>query len=107
MEELEGKIRKVEKFALFTELKMAVYVNSAAIILKLVIGTTAIAGGILFSKGEIDILTFFMFLMLVARLYAPMEISLQNFAAIVSTGIQCERLDEVLSHELQSQMQTR
>ncbi|MCR4814669.1 MAG: ABC transporter ATP-binding protein/permease [Lachnospiraceae bacterium] len=102
LEELDGKIKKVEKFALFTELKMAVYVNSAAIVLKLGIGTTAIMGGILFAKGEIDILTFFMFLMIVSRLYAPMEISLQNFAAIIATGIQCERLDEVLSHEIQT-----
>ncbi len=102
MEELEGKIKKVEKFALFTELKMAVYVNSAAIILKLGIGTTAVVGGVLFAKGDIDILTFFMFLMLVARLYDPMEITLQNFAAIIATGIQCERLDEVLSHEIQT-----
>ena len=102
MEELDGKIKKVEKFALFTELKMAVYVNSAAIVLKLGIGTTAIMGGILFAKGDIDLLTFFMFLMIVSRLYAPMEISLQNFAAIIATGIQCERLDEVLSHEIQT-----
>ena len=102
MEELDGKIKKVEKFALFTEIKMAVYVNSAAIILKLGIGTTAVVGGTLFAKGDIDLLTFFMFLMLVSRLYAPMEISLQNFAAIIATGIQCERLDEVLSHEIQT-----
>lgn len=102
MDELEGKIRKVEKFALFTELKMAVYVNSAAIVLKLGIGTTSVAGGILFARGEIDLLSFFMFLMLVSRLYAPMEISLQNFAAIIATGIQCERLDEVLSHDIQT-----
>ncbi|MBQ3913107.1 MAG: ABC transporter ATP-binding protein [Lachnospiraceae bacterium] len=102
MEELDVKIKKVEKFALFTELKMAVYVNSAAIVLKLGIGTTAVAGGALFAKGEIDLLTFFMFLMLAARLYSPMEISLQNFAAIISTGIQCERLDEMLSHEIQT-----
>lgn len=102
MEELDGKIKNVEKFALFTELKMAVYVNSAAIVLKLGIGTTAVMGGILFAKGDIDLLTFFMFLMIVSRLYAPMEISLQNFAAIIATGIQCERLDEVLSHEIQT-----
>ncbi|MCR5500803.1 MAG: ABC transporter ATP-binding protein/permease [Acetatifactor sp.] len=102
MKELDGKIKDVEKLALFTELKMAVYVNSAAIILKLGIGTTAIVGGTLFASGEIDLLTFFMFLMLVARLYSPMEISLQNFAAIIATGIQCERLDEVLSHEIQT-----
>ncbi len=102
MAELDGKIKKVEKFALLTELKMAVYVNSAAIVLKLGIGTTAVVGGILFAKGEIDLLTFFMFLMLVARLYSPMEISLQNFAAIIAAGVQCERLDEVLSHEIQT-----
>ncbi|MBR3636679.1 MAG: ABC transporter ATP-binding protein [Lachnospiraceae bacterium] len=102
MEELDGKIKKVEKFALFTELKMAVYVNSAAIVLEHGIGTTAVMGGILFAKGDIDLLTFFMFLMIVSRLYAPMEISLQNFAAIIATGIQCERLDEVLSHEIQT-----
>ncbi len=102
MDELEGKIRDVEKMALFTELKMAVYVNSASIILKLGIGTTAVVGGALFARGEISLLTFFMFLMLVARLYDPMQITLQNFAAIISCGIQCERLDEVLSTKIQT-----
>ncbi len=102
MDGLEKKIRKVEKMALFTELKMAVYVNSAAIVLKMGIGTTALVGGALFAEGSISILTFFMFLMLVSRLYDPMQITLQNFAAIISIGIQSERLDEVLSHEIQS-----
>ncbi len=102
MDKLEGKIRTVEKEALNTELKMAVYVNSAAIILKIGIGTTALVGGALFANKTIDILTFFMFLMLVSRLYDPMQITLQNFAAIIACGIQCERLDEVLSHEIQT-----
>ncbi len=102
MDELEEKIRNVEKEALLTELKMAVYVNSSAIILKIGIGTTAVVGGALFAKGEISILTFFMFLMLVSRLYDPMQITLQNFAAIISCGIQCERLDEVLSTKPQT-----
>ncbi len=102
MDELEEKIRNVEKQALFTELKMAVYVNSAAIILKIGIGTTAVVGGALFAGGEISMLTFFMFLMLVSRLYDPMQITLQNFAAIIACGIQCERLDEVLSAQIQT-----
>ena len=102
MDKLEEKIRRVEKMALFTELKMAVYVNSSAIILKLGIGTTAIVGGMLFARGQIDLLTFFMFLMLVARLYDPMQITLQNFAAVISIELQSERLDEVLSHEIQT-----
>ncbi|SCW33577.1 ATP-binding cassette, subfamily B [Eubacterium ruminantium] len=102
MEELDGKIKHVEKMALFTELKMAIFVNSASIILKLGIGTTAVVGGSLFAKGEISLLTFFMFLMLVARLYDPMQISLQNFAAIISCDIQSERLDEILSTKIQT-----
>ncbi len=106
MEGLERKIKTVEKMALFTELKMAVYVNSAAIILKLGIGTTAVVGGMLFADEEITILTFFMFLMLVSRLYDPMQITLQNFAAIIATGVQCERLDEVMSHPIQTGSET-
>ncbi len=106
MEGLEEKIKTVEKMALFTELKMAVYVNSAAIILKLGIGTTAVVGGLLFADKEITILTFFMFLMLVSRLYDPMQITLQNFAAIIATGVQCERLDEVMSHPIQTGSET-
>ena len=102
MEELDEKIKNVEKMALFTELKMAVWVNSSAIILKIGIGTTAVVGGALFAKGEITLLTFFMFLMLVSRLYDPMQITLQNFAAIISTAVQCERLDEVLSAKVQT-----
>jgi len=102
MDELVGRIKAVEKQALFTEIKMAVYVNSAAIILKLGIGTTAVVGGALFVKGDITLLTFFMFLMLVSRIYDPMQITLQNFAAIIATGVQCERLDEVLSTKLQT-----
>lgn len=102
MDGLDVKIKNVEKQALFTELRLAVCVNSAAIILKLGIATTALVGGMLLAKGSIDLLTFFMFLMLVSRLYDPMQITLQNFAAIIATTVQCERLDEVLSHDIQT-----
>ena len=102
MKTLDEKIKNVERHALFTELKLAVCVNSGAIILKLGIATTALVGGALLARGEIDLLTFFMFLMLVSRLYDPMQITLQNFAAIIASTVQCERLDEVLSHEIQT-----
>ncbi len=102
MDGLEKVIRNVEKESLFTELKLAVFVNSAAIILKLGIATTALVGGTLLAKGEITLLTFFMFLMVVSRLYDPMQITMQNFAAIIAATVQCERLDEVLSHDIQT-----
>ena len=102
MDGLEKIIKNVEKQSLFTELKLAVFVNSASIILKLGIATTALVGGTLLAKGEITLLTFFMFLMVVSRLYDPMQITLQNFASIIATTVQCERLDEVLSHDIQT-----
>lgn len=102
MEGLDEKIKTVEKQALFTELRLAVFVNSASIVLKLGIATTALVGGTLLASGEITLLTFFMFLMIVSRLYDPMQITMQNFAAIIAASVQCERLDEVLSHDIQT-----
>lgn len=99
---LEKKIKAVEKHAVAAELGNVVFVSGAQMILKLGIATVALVGGILLSKGSIDLLTFFMFLLLVSRLYDPMQISLQNLAAIISVDVQCERLDEILSHSVQS-----
>ena len=50
---------------------------------------------------KLDVITFFMFLMVVSRIYDPMQVSLQNLAAIIATGVQSSRLDEILSHEVQ------
>ena len=101
MEGLDKKIKAVEKHAIVTELGTAVFVGSSQMILKLGIGTVALVGGILLAKGEMDIITFFMFLMVVSRIYDPMQVSLQNLAAIIATGVQSSRLDEILSHEVQ------
>lgn len=98
---LDDKIHAVEKHAIFSELTTAVFVAGAQMILKFGIATTALLGGLLLAKGDIDVLTFFMFLLLVSRLYDPMQISLQNLAAIIATDVQCERLDEILSHKVQ------
>ena len=102
MEGLEGKIRAVEKHALTTELGTAVFVGGAQMILKLGIATVALTGGILLVRGEIDVLTFFVFLLLVSRMYDPLQVALQNLAAIISTGVQSERLDEILSAQIQT-----
>lgn len=101
MKGLIGKIKAVEKHAIVTELGTAVFVGSSQMILKLGIATVALVGGVLLAKGELDILTFFMFLMVVSRIYDPMQVSLQNLAAVIASGVQSDRLDEILSHEVQ------
>ena len=98
---LNNKIKAVEKHAVVTELGTAVFVASAQMILKLGIATVALVGGMLLVKGDINVLTFFMFILLVSRLYDPLQISLQNLAAIISTDVICGRMDEILSHDIQ------
>lgn len=71
---LEEKIRAVEKNAVKVEFSTAVFVAGAQMILKFGIATVALTGSILLAKGSIDVLTFFMFILLVSRLYDPMQI---------------------------------
>ena len=101
MRGLDEKIKAVEKHSLVTELGTAVFVAGAQMILKLGIATVALVGGVLLAKGSIDVITYFMFLLVVSRIYDPMQISLQNLAAIIALDVQSERLDEILSHEVQ------
>ncbi|MFR1028018.1 MAG: hypothetical protein ACLSD6_01600 [Clostridium sp.] len=65
MKGLTAKIKAVEKHAIVTELGTAVFVGSSQMILKLG-ATVALVGGVLLAR-ELDILTFFMFLMVVSK----------------------------------------
>lgn len=99
---LEKKIRAVEKRLIATELGTAVFVVSASLVLKLGIATVALAGSVRLISGKLDILTFFMFLLLVSRLYDPLQSALQNLAAIIATGTNVSRMNEILDHPLQT-----
>ena len=99
---LEKKIRAVESRLVRSELGTAVFVVSAGLVLRLGIATTALAGAALLVKGELDVLTFFMFLLVVSRLYDPLEGTLQNLAAIIGTNSNIERMNEILDCPVQS-----
>ncbi len=101
MSGLETKIKAVEKNAIFVEFTNATFVCSAQMILKLGIGTVAVVGSALLLNGQITVLTFFMFLLVVTRMYEPLQISLQNLSAIISADTNCKRMDEILSYEEQ------
>ena len=101
MDGLDAKIKVLEKHSIVIELATAIFVGSAQMILKLGIATVALVGGKLLATGEIDVITFFMFLMVVSRIYDPMQVALQNLAAIISSEVPSARLDEILSHSVQ------
>ncbi|MFA6845481.1 MAG: ABC transporter ATP-binding protein [Sphaerochaetaceae bacterium] len=101
LEGLDAKIKTVEKRAILTELGTAVFVASAQMVLKLGIATTALVGGRMLSKGNLDVLTFFMFLLVISRMYDPLQAALQNLAAMISANVQTERMREILDHPIQ------
>lgn len=103
---LEKKIRNVESRLIISELGTSVFVVSAGLILRLGIATTALAGSYLLIKGEIDVLTLFMFLLVVSRLYDPLEGALQNLAAIIGTNSNIERMNEILDCDVQTGSET-
>lgn len=99
---LDAKIDEVERTAKKSELVLSVFVISASMILKVGIASTAVAGGILLTKGSISVSIFFIFLLVVSRLYDPMQASLQNLAAVISTNVTCESMNEIFEHPIQT-----
>lgn len=99
---LNRKIDDAEKRHIKTELGTSLFVVSSMLILKFGIVTVAITGSALLIQGEIDVLLFFMFLLVVSRLYAPLEGALQNLAAVISTKTNINRMNEILDHPIQT-----
>lgn len=98
---LEKKIRAVEHRSILNEFGIAAFVVSASFVLRLGIATVTLAGSILLVQRSLDILTFFMFLLVVSRLYDPLQGALQNLAAVISTRTNIARMNEILDHPIQ------
>ena len=98
---LDKKIDLQEKRMIASELGGALFVVPAGMILKLGIGTVALVGGMLLASNAITVLTFFLYLLVVSRLYDPLTSSLQNLAAIISTNIPIERMNEIENYPVQ------
>ena len=98
---LEKKIRAVEYRSILNEFGLAAFVVSASLVLKLGIATVALAGAVLLMQGSLSVLTFFMFLLVVSRLYDPLQGALQNLAAVISTRTNIARMNEILDHPIQ------
>lgn len=98
---LEKKIRAVEHRSILNEFGLAAFVVSASLVLKLGIATVALVGAVLLIQGSLSVLTFFMFLLVVSRLYDPLQGALQNLAAVISTRTNIARMNEILDHPIQ------
>ena len=99
---LDAKAKAIERRAVISEFGAAAFVVPASMMLKLGIATVALTGSTLLVNGTLDILSFFMFLLVVSRLYDPLEGALQNLAAIINTNTNIARMNEILDHPVQT-----
>ena len=102
LKRLYQKIDYAEKRNILTELETALFVVSSTLILKFGIATVALVGSALLIRGELDVPTFFMFLLVASRLYAPLEGALQNLAAIIATRANIRRMNEIFDQPIQT-----
>lgn len=99
---LTGKVKEFERRSMSSELGTAIFVVSAYLVLKLGLASVALTGAILFSEGSLKMPEFLLFILAASRLYDPLEVSLQNLAAIISTRSGVDRLNEIFDAKIQT-----
>lgn len=89
--EIDGFIKDYEKKSVVAELGVAAYIVPAQMFLKIGIATTALVGSKMLLSGGLDVLSFFMFMLVVSRIYEPMNATLVNLGAMNATQINIDR----------------
>ncbi len=92
---LGQRIEELEVRSFKNEFGAALFVVPAQMVLKLGIATVALVGSMRLVSGELSLVTFFLFLLVVSRIYEPMSFALQNLAAINGLQINIDRMNEV------------
>ena len=95
-------IDRSERLMTAAELRTGIFVNSASVIMRLGMATTVLVGARLILAGEIDFMCFFMYLLMVTRIYAPFDQSLALIAEIFVSDVSVARLNEIFDTPIAS-----
>ncbi|MCR5681427.1 MAG: ABC transporter ATP-binding protein/permease [Clostridiales bacterium] len=92
---LNRKIDRLEKTMQNGELVIGLFVNGASAIMRLGVATTILTGASLILSGRIDFMLFFLFLMVITRVYAPFDQALALIAEMFVSQVSANRLNEI------------
>lgn len=95
LERINQSVDHQEKLIVRGELICGIFVNGASVIMRLGVATTILTGVKLITAGQIDFLTFFMFMLLITRIYAPFDQALALIAEMFMSQVSANRLMEV------------
>lgn len=99
LDALAAKLDAFERRQVASELNTGVFVTSAQAFLKLGIGTTVFVGATLLVSGQTDFMTYFAFLLVVTRVYDPVNLILQSIGELLSMRLSIRRTQELAAEK--------
>ncbi|MFI3174285.1 MAG: ABC transporter ATP-binding protein [Bacillota bacterium] len=99
---LAEKLKANEKHLLIAELGIGLPVSIAQMILKVGIATSMLMGIVMLADGELDLLTFLVFMVVVTRVFDPVAGSLINLAATFHSMLSIERMKDLEATPIQT-----
>ena len=99
LDALAAKLDAFERRQVASELTTGVFVTSAQAFLKLGIGTTVFVGATLLVSGQTHFMTYFAFLLVVTRVYDPVNLILQSIGELLSMRLSIRRTQELAAEK--------
>lgn len=110
-EKLNKALKKMKQMSIQMEFIFGIFITGAQIVLQSGIGITVFVGTLLITKGEIDLVTMLMFMVIVVRIYGPilteltllpellyMQTSNERMRTLMTTGTMEGKADVALKH---------
>ena len=101
LKELDTTINVYEQRLINGELLTGVLVNSSAAFLKLGLATVVIVGANMVAAGAISLFVYFIFLMISASIYNPINEVFYNLAALLYLNVRISRMNEMQNMPMQ------
>ena len=95
LNELDSRIDDYERAMRKGELVTGIFVNGASVIMRLGIATTIFTAVHLIMNGKIDFMLLFLFMIVIARIYAPFDQALALIAEMFVSQVSARRINEI------------
>lgn len=101
LNKLDAKLAQAEKAAIRSELTTGTLITSAQLVLRLGLASTVLAGANLLIAGQVELMTYLVFLIAVSRLYDPLSTALINIGALFNAQLHIKRMQEIEQQPVQ------
>ena len=98
---LDQKLNDVIRASIRSELVTGSFISSASIVLRLGFASTVLLGATLLGHGEINFLTYLVFLLTASRIYDPLMTVFMQIAELFNARLQIKRMQAVESQPVQ------